>query len=136
MTGPAQPKAMLAVAVLFAGAGLVLAQQAWVASPRVHVPPGVAYVVTALLFVAALMITFQVFGFTLERPTGGCAAGRDHGGDAVVRFGVRSAALLGRIVAPAGGCVQGCVGPVRADLRRDDGVGHCTPPGTAAGGLM
>ena len=53
MTGPAQPKAMLAVAVLFAGAGLVLAQQAWVASPRVHVPPGVAYVVTALLFVAA-----------------------------------------------------------------------------------
>jgi len=64
MTGPAQPKAMLAVAVLFAGAGLVLAQQAWVASPRVHVPPGVAYVVTALLFVAALMITFQVFGFT------------------------------------------------------------------------
>ncbi len=64
MTGPAQPKAMLAVAVLFAGAGLVLAQQAWVGSPRVHVPPGVAYVVTALLFVAALMITFQVFGFT------------------------------------------------------------------------
>ena len=64
MTSPAQPKAMLAVAVLFAGAGLVLAQQAWVGSPRVHVPPGVAYVVTALLFAAALMITFQVFGFT------------------------------------------------------------------------
>src|SRR6266567_4084927 len=63
MTGPAQPKGMLAAAVLFAGAGVVLAQQAWVASPRVHVPPGIAYVITALLFAAALMITFQVFGF-------------------------------------------------------------------------
>ena len=64
MTAPAQPKGMLAVAVLFAGAGLVLAQQAWVASPRVHVPPAIAYVVTALLWATALMITFQVFGFT------------------------------------------------------------------------
>src|SRR5205823_8585096 len=64
MTGPAQPKGMLAVAVLFAGAGLVLAQQAWVASPRVHVPAGIAYVVSGLMFAAALMITFQVFGFT------------------------------------------------------------------------
>ena len=64
MTGPAQPKGMLAVAVLFAGAGLVLAQQAWVASPRVHVPPGIAYVVVAVLFAAALMITLQVLGFT------------------------------------------------------------------------
>src|SRR6266567_4567259 len=63
MTGPAQPKGMLAAAVLFAGAGVVLAQQAWVASPRVHVPPGIAYDITALLFAAALMITFQVFGF-------------------------------------------------------------------------
>jgi hypothetical protein len=64
MTAPAQPKGMLAVAVLFAGAGLVLAQQAWVASPRVHVPAGIAYVITAVLFAAALMITFQVFGVT------------------------------------------------------------------------
>src|SRR6266487_1153167 len=64
MTGPTQPKGMLAVAVLFAGTGLLLAQQAWVASPRVHVPPGIAYVVVAVLFAAALMITLQVLGFT------------------------------------------------------------------------
>ena len=31
MSGPTQPKGMLAVAVLFAGTGLILAQQAWVA---------------------------------------------------------------------------------------------------------
>ena len=55
---------MLAVAVLFAGAGLVLAQQAWVASPRMHVPPSIGYVVAAVLFVAAVMITLQVLGFT------------------------------------------------------------------------
>jgi hypothetical protein len=64
MTGPAQPKGMLAVGVLFAGAGLVLAQQAWVASPRVHVPAVIAYVAATGLFVAGLMITCQVFGFT------------------------------------------------------------------------
>ena len=64
MTGSTQPKGMLAVAVLFAGTGLLLAQQAWVGSPRVHVPPGIAYVVVAVLFAAALMITLQVLGVT------------------------------------------------------------------------
>ena len=54
---------MLAVAVLFAGTGLILAEQAWVASPRVHVPAGIAYALAAALFAAAAMITFQVLGF-------------------------------------------------------------------------
>ena len=64
MTNPAQPKGMLAIGVLFAGAGLVLAQQAWVASPRLRVPTDVAYVVAAVLFTAGLMITLQGLGFT------------------------------------------------------------------------
>jgi hypothetical protein len=55
---------MLAVAVLFAGAGLVLAQQTWIASSRVRVPPVVAYVVVAVLLTAAVMIALQGFGLT------------------------------------------------------------------------
>src|SRR5437899_6287742 len=62
MTNSAQPKWLLAVAGLFAVAGLVLARLAWVADPRVRVPPGIAYVVAAVLFSAALMITLQVLG--------------------------------------------------------------------------
>ena len=64
MSGLTQPKGMLAAAVLFAGTGLILAQQAWVASPRVHVPAGIAYTLAAALFAAAAMITFQVLGVT------------------------------------------------------------------------
>src|SRR6266853_611637 len=71
----------------------------------------------------------------LERPPGGRAAGRDHGGGAVVRNRARTTALSDRIVEPTGGRVQGHVGRVRAHLRRDDGVGHRPASRTAAGGL-
>ena len=46
----------------------------------------------------------------------------------MVRGRARTTALSGRIVAPAGGCVQGYVGRLRAHLRRDDRVGHRAPP--------
>jgi hypothetical protein len=64
MTDSAQPKRLLTVAVLFAAAGLVLGEQTWVASPRVHLPSGIAYVVAAALLTTAVMIGFQVFGFS------------------------------------------------------------------------
>jgi hypothetical protein len=62
MTDPHQPKGMLAVAVLLAGGGLVLAREAWIGSPRVHVPPGIAYVLAGVLCATALMIALQVVG--------------------------------------------------------------------------
>jgi len=62
MTDLPPTKALLAVALLFLGAGLVLAEQAWVSSPRLHVPPGIAYVLAGVSCTAALMIAFQVFG--------------------------------------------------------------------------
>jgi hypothetical protein len=62
MTDPHQPKGMLTAALLLAGGGVVLAQEAWLASPRLHVPPGIAYVLAAVLCTAALMISFQVVG--------------------------------------------------------------------------
>lgn len=54
------PRVMLAIAVLFAGVGLVLAQQAWVDSPRVRVPSAIAYVIAAALLTVGLMVTLQV----------------------------------------------------------------------------
>jgi hypothetical protein len=62
MTARHQRNAMLIAALFLAGGGLALAGAAWVASPRLHVPPGIAYVLAGVLFVAALMGTLQVFG--------------------------------------------------------------------------
>jgi len=62
MDYPRQPKALLAVALLFAGAGVGLAAEAWVSSPRLHVPAGIAYVLAGVLIVTALMIGLQVLG--------------------------------------------------------------------------
>ena len=63
MSGPTQPKGMLAVAVLFAGTGLILAEQAWVASPRVHVPAGIAYALAATLFLGGYVPLFPFLRF-------------------------------------------------------------------------
>ena len=71
----------------------------------------------------------------LERSTGGRAAGRDHTGDALVRCGARTTTLPGRIVAPAGGPVQGYIGRLRVHLRCDDDVGRCASSRGAAGAL-
>jgi hypothetical protein len=62
MTAPRQPKALLAVAFLLAAGGLVLAREAWVASPRLLVPHGIAYILTGVLLAAAIMVALQVFG--------------------------------------------------------------------------
>jgi FtsH-binding integral membrane protein len=62
MAEPVLPKGMLAVAVVFVSAALVLVQQTWTASSRVHVPAGIAYVIAAVLITAAIMVTLRVFG--------------------------------------------------------------------------
>ena len=62
MTNPIRPKTLLVVAGLFVAGGVVLAEQGWVSSPRLHVPPFVAYASSASLFAAAVMIAFQVAG--------------------------------------------------------------------------
>jgi drug/metabolite transporter (DMT)-like permease len=53
---------MLLIALLLTGGGLVLAQQAWIGSPRLHVPPTLAYVLAVVTIVAALMVGLQAYG--------------------------------------------------------------------------
>lgn len=62
MTPPRQPKYLLLVALLLAADGLLLAREAWVASPRLHVPHGIGYVLSGALVVAAGMVALQVLG--------------------------------------------------------------------------
>ena len=62
MTPPLQPKSLLPVALLLAAGGLLLAREALVASPRLHVPQGIGYVLSGVLVVAAAMVALQVFG--------------------------------------------------------------------------
>ena len=53
---------MLIVPVLLAAGGAALAWAAWTSSPRLHVPPSLAFVLAAVLIVAALMVALQVRG--------------------------------------------------------------------------
>lgn len=53
---------LLLVALLLVGSALVLAQQAWVSSPRLHVPASLAYVLAAVAAIAALMVALQAYG--------------------------------------------------------------------------